>query len=82
MTLFQRQLVKVAQLAFLQLADIPSFIPQYHSNLPQYLHFQGLKFCGKLLMYVNLAPWGQCYNTFYHGDLLPFHGNYQGNVVL
>jgi hypothetical protein len=19
--------------------------------------------------------WGQCYKTFYHGNLLPFHGN-------
>jgi hypothetical protein len=24
---------------------------------------------------VKLNPWGQCYKTFHHGNLPPFHGN-------
>jgi hypothetical protein len=24
---------------------------------------------------------GQCYKTFYHGNLQPFNGNYQGNIA-
>jgi hypothetical protein len=26
---------------------------------------------------IKFATMGQCYKTFYHGNLLPFHGNYQ-----
>ncbi len=28
------------------------------------------------------ATVGQCYKSFYHGNLLPLYGNYSGNIFL
>ena len=56
----------------------------------------GLKYCGKLQitaviylgilsvtkMFYHFESWGQCYKTFYRGNLLPFYGIYRNNNVL
>ncbi len=50
---------------FITLAKIPQYFNPiksiYHSKLQHYFY--------------KIGPWSQCYKTFYHGNLPPFHGD-------
>jgi len=54
------------------------------SRLPQnfLLSFFGYIHTVRINQQPDSATRGQCYKTSYHGNLLPFHGNYQGNIAL
>ncbi len=48
----------------------------WHSKLLQYLLFTGLEYQGKLPWYFKFDTLGQCYKTFYRGNLLPIPSQY------
>ncbi len=51
-------------------------------KIPQYLLFLWLKYHCKLPRYFKSNVSVKCYKTFYHGNLVPFDGNYRSNIVL